>query len=288
MATRLRRARLARRDRRAAARAPARRRPRPRAPAPRGARAALRRASGAARACSSCARNGTACTRASRDPERPPTPSSTASLVAVGRTGRGGEIAAERAGAPRRRARLPGRRREAAHEAAAHLRDRRRHRAAAARAPRDAPGQGRGGGDRGPAGGLRAGGRPERSPTPTPRWRGRGSARRRRRRRAWRSRRPCSPGARAAARSVSCAARGPTRSCCSSRAAVGSSGRASSASHAGDLIAEAVLALELGADAEDLALSIHPHPTLSETLGLAAELAAGTITDLLPARRKPR
>jgi dihydrolipoamide dehydrogenase len=49
-----------------------------------------------------------------------------------------------------------------------------------------------------------------------------------------------------------------------------------------------VLALELGADAEDLALSIHPHPTLSETLGLAAELGAGTITDLLPPARKRR
>lgn len=58
--------------------------------------------------------------------------------------------------------------------------------------------------------------------------------------------------------------------------------------HAGDLIAEAVLALELGADAEDLALAIHPHPTLSETVALAAELGAGTITDLLPARRRPR
>jgi len=54
---------------------------------------------------------------------------------------------------------------------------------------------------------------------------------------------------------------------------------------AGELIAEAVVAIELGADAEDLALSIHPHPTLSETLGLAAEIAAGTITDLLPSRR---
>nr|VFJ50733.1 MAG: dihydrolipoamide dehydrogenase [Candidatus Kentron sp. DK] len=52
--------------------------------------------------------------------------------------------------------------------------------------------------------------------------------------------------------------------------------------HAGDLIAEAVLALEMGADVEDLALTIHPHPTLSETLGFAAEMAAGTITDLMP------
>jgi len=56
--------------------------------------------------------------------------------------------------------------------------------------------------------------------------------------------------------------------------------------HAGELIAEAVVALEMGADAEDLGLSIHPHPTLSETLGLAAELIEGTITDLLPPRPK--
>ena len=50
--------------------------------------------------------------------------------------------------------------------------------------------------------------------------------------------------------------------------------------NAGELIAEAVHALEMGADAEDLALTIHPHPTLSETLGFAAETAEGTITDL--------
>jgi dihydrolipoamide dehydrogenase len=52
--------------------------------------------------------------------------------------------------------------------------------------------------------------------------------------------------------------------------------------HAGDLISELVLALEMGADAEDIALTIHPHPTLSETVALAAELARGTITDLMP------
>ncbi len=55
--------------------------------------------------------------------------------------------------------------------------------------------------------------------------------------------------------------------------------------NAGELISEAVLALELGADAEDLALAIHPHPTLSETLALAAELAEGTITDLYAPKR---
>lgn len=49
---------------------------------------------------------------------------------------------------------------------------------------------------------------------------------------------------------------------------------------AGELITELTLALEMGATAEDIALSIHPHPTLSETVGMAAEAAAGTLTDL--------
>ncbi len=50
--------------------------------------------------------------------------------------------------------------------------------------------------------------------------------------------------------------------------------------NAGELIAETVLALEMGADATDLGLTIHPHPTLSETVFFAAEIAAGSITDL--------
>ena len=57
--------------------------------------------------------------------------------------------------------------------------------------------------------------------------------------------------------------------------------------NAGDLIAEAALAIEMGCDAEDLALTIHPHPTLSETLAFAAEAYSGTITDLyLPKKRQ--
>jgi len=56
--------------------------------------------------------------------------------------------------------------------------------------------------------------------------------------------------------------------------------------NAGELIAETVLALEMGADAEDIGLTIHPHPTLSETVFFAAEIAEGTITDLyMPKRR---
>jgi len=55
--------------------------------------------------------------------------------------------------------------------------------------------------------------------------------------------------------------------------------------NAGELIAETVLALETGADAEDLSLTIHAHPTLSETIFFSAEIADGTITDLLPAKK---
>ncbi len=51
---------------------------------------------------------------------------------------------------------------------------------------------------------------------------------------------------------------------------------------AGDLIAETVLAYEMGANAQDIGLTVHPHPTLSETVAFSAELAEGTITDLMP------
>ncbi len=57
--------------------------------------------------------------------------------------------------------------------------------------------------------------------------------------------------------------------------------------NAGELIAEATLAIEMGADAEDLGLTIHAHPTLSETVMFAAETAEGTITDLYMPKRKP-
>ena len=56
--------------------------------------------------------------------------------------------------------------------------------------------------------------------------------------------------------------------------------------NAGELLAEAVLAIEMGATAEDIGLTIHAHPTLSETICFAAEMAEGTITDLLPPKRK--
>jgi dihydrolipoamide dehydrogenase len=55
---------------------------------------------------------------------------------------------------------------------------------------------------------------------------------------------------------------------------------------AGDLISEAALAIEMGADAEDIGLTIHPHPTLSETFAMSAEAFAGTLTDLYMPKKK--
>ena len=55
--------------------------------------------------------------------------------------------------------------------------------------------------------------------------------------------------------------------------------------HAGDMIGEVALAIEMGADAVDIGRTVHPHPTLGESLGMAAEVAHGSCTDLPPARR---
>ena len=56
--------------------------------------------------------------------------------------------------------------------------------------------------------------------------------------------------------------------------------------NAGDLIAEAALAIEMGTDAADIGLTVHPHPTLSETIAFAAEAAEGTITDLYVPKKR--
>jgi dihydrolipoamide dehydrogenase len=56
--------------------------------------------------------------------------------------------------------------------------------------------------------------------------------------------------------------------------------------HAGDLISEIALAIEMGADAVDIGRTIHPHPTLSESVGFAAEVFEGVCTDLPPARKR--
>ena len=55
--------------------------------------------------------------------------------------------------------------------------------------------------------------------------------------------------------------------------------------HAGDMIGEVALAIEMGADEVDIGKTIHPHPTLGESIGMAAEAAHGTCTDLPPPRR---
>ena len=56
--------------------------------------------------------------------------------------------------------------------------------------------------------------------------------------------------------------------------------------HAGDLISEIALAIEMGSEAADIGLTIHPHPTLSESVGMAAEVYEGTITDLYMPKKK--
>ncbi len=55
--------------------------------------------------------------------------------------------------------------------------------------------------------------------------------------------------------------------------------------HAGDMIGEVALAIEMGADEVDIGKTIHPHPTLGESIGMAAEVAHGSCTDVPPARR---
>ncbi len=55
--------------------------------------------------------------------------------------------------------------------------------------------------------------------------------------------------------------------------------------HAGDMIGEIALAIKMGADTVDIGKTIHPHPTLGESIGMAAEVARGSCTDLPPARR---
>jgi dihydrolipoamide dehydrogenase len=57
--------------------------------------------------------------------------------------------------------------------------------------------------------------------------------------------------------------------------------------NAGDLIAEVGLAIEMGADASDVGLTVHAHPTLSETVAMAAEAFEGTLTDLYLPKKKP-
>ena len=56
--------------------------------------------------------------------------------------------------------------------------------------------------------------------------------------------------------------------------------------HAGDMIGEIALAIEMGADAIDIGKTIHPHPTLGESIGMAAEVAHGSCTDVPPARKQ--
>ena len=93
------------------------------------------------------------------------------------------------------------------------------------------------------------------------------------------------PVGRAAAARSAWGARKASPSSSTRRARSASSARGIVGVNAGELIAETVLALEMGADAEDIGLTIHPHPTLSETVFFTAEIAEGSITDMMPPKR---
>jgi dihydrolipoamide dehydrogenase len=62
-------------------------------------------------------------------------------------------------------------------------------------------------------------------------------------------------------------------------------GRGMVGTHAGDMIGEIALAIEMGPDAVDIGKTIYPHPTLGESFGMAAEMAHGCCTDMPPARK---
>jgi dihydrolipoamide dehydrogenase len=185
----------------------------------------------------------------------------------------------------RGRARLHPRGQADAHQRAPHLRHRRHRRPAHAGPQGGARGQGGGRGDRRPQGGIPGPGHPRPWPTPTRKWPGWASPRPKPRPRASPIEKGAFPWA-ASGRALSIArTEGMTKLILDKE-----TGRVIGAGlvgiNAGELLAEAVLAIEMGATAEDIGLTIHAHPTLSETICFAAEMAEGTITDLLPPRRK--
>ena len=114
---------------------------------------------------------------------------------------------------------------------------------------------------------------------------GRQDRRRSARRRASSTARRCSRGPRRAARSPTAATRA-SPSCCSTKKRIACIGGGIVGTHAGDLISEVCLAVEMGCDPTDIGKTIHPHPTLGESIGMAAEVFEGVCTDLPPAKKK--
>ena len=103
--------------------------------------------------------------------------------------------------------------------------------------------------------------------------------------RASSSARRCSRGPPRAAPSPTAATRA-SPSCCSTRRRTASIGGGIVGTHAGDLISEICLAIEMGCEPADIGKTIHPHPTLGESIGMAAEVFEGVCTDLPPQKKK--
>ena len=206
-------------------------------------------------------------------------------LLAVGRRPNGKNIGADKAGRERERPRLDSRRQPDAHERAAHLRHRRHRGRADARAQGDARGQARRGGDRGHV-----------ATTCGKRERSRASRTRIRKSHGWglseadakaqgvEYDKAVFPWA-ASGRALGMGREEGLTKVLYEKGSRRILGAGIVGVNAGELIAETVLALEMGADAEDIGLTIHPHPTLSETVFFTAEMAEGSITDMLPTKR---
>ena len=207
-------------------------------------------------------------------------------LVAVGRRPNGTVIGARRGGRVRRRARLRPGRQAAAHQRRAHLRDRRRRRAADARAQGRARGQGRRREHRREDELLRRHASSRRWPTPTPRWRGSASPRTR----------PRPPGVKygkgtfpwaASGRSLSLGRdEGLTKVLFDEARPTASSAPGSSAPTRATSSPRPPSPSRLGADAADIGLTIHPHPTLSETVGHGRRGVRGHPHRPLPAQEE--
>ena len=206
-------------------------------------------------------------------------------LVAVGPQPERQEDRRGQGGRRGERPRLHSGRQADAHQHAAHLRDRRHRRPADARAQGRARGARRGG-DRGRQE-QRAStrGRFRRSLTPIRRSRGPGSPRSSARRRASSTARRCFPWA-ASGRAIANGRDEGFTKLLFDEAKHRCIGGGIVGTHAGDLIGEVCLAVEMGCDPVDIGKTIHPHPTLCESIGMAAEVFEGVCTDLPPAKKK--
>ena len=206
-------------------------------------------------------------------------------LVAVGRSPNGKQDRRGQGGRRGDRSRLHQRRQADAHQRAAHLRDRRYRRPADARAQGGARGARRGGSRRTARRRTSTRCRFRRWPTPIRKWRGRARPKTSARPQGIKYGKAVFPWA-ASGRAIANGRDEGFTKLMFDEETHRVIGGGIVGLNAGDLISEVCLAVEMGADATDIGKTIHPHPTLGESIGMAAELYEGVCTDLPPQRKK--